>query len=151
MFKYGTLPLIEELVRSFEAASIAREDWRHAEHLVVALYYCANLGPEDSHAKMRAGIRNLLSNGFGIGPDEEDPYHETLTAFWMLAVGHFLARHSGKPIGEIAEKLVGTLDKDYPLRFYVRERLFSGEARKTFISPEHPFPWAEETACDSYS
>lgn len=144
MFRYSTLPLIEALVNSFESASISREDWRHAEHLVVALYYSATLDAESAHIRMRDGIRNLLLNGFGIGPDEEDPFHETLTAFWMQAVGYFLELHPDEPIGETAENLVDALGKDYPLKFYERERLLSDEARRSFIPPDRLFPWVAQ-------
>ena len=35
MPKYTTNEEIEELINKFESAEIAREDWRHAEHLTV--------------------------------------------------------------------------------------------------------------------
>jgi len=38
---------IVDVVRRFEDGSIGRDEWKHAEHLTVALYYLTNdgLGP----------------------------------------------------------------------------------------------------------
>lgn len=33
---------ILEIVRAFESATISRSDWKHREHLIVALYYVSN-------------------------------------------------------------------------------------------------------------
>ena len=124
---------IGELVRSFEDATISREDWRHAEHLVVALYYLNGNDIETATRKMRDGIFNLLRNGFAVDLTKEMPYHETLTVFWMRTVAAFSRSKNGGGLLEKANELVRTYDKDYPLRFYTREFLFSDQARAAFV------------------
>ena len=62
--KYTSESDVIELVRSFEDASIARGEWKHAEHLVVALYYLTRHDFETAYAKMLDGILNLLVKGF---------------------------------------------------------------------------------------
>jgi hypothetical protein len=135
MFKYDTPEKIEALVRSFEDHTVSRDDWRHAEHLIVALYYVTRYDLDTATGRMRTGIHNLLTKGFGIDLNVEMPYHETLTVFWMQTVLAFsmAERHTSLP--ELAERLVKRFDKDYPLKFYDRDVLFSDAARKTFIDP----------------
>jgi hypothetical protein len=124
------------IIRSFEDATIARGVWRHAEHLVVALYYLQTNDRETAYRKMKDGIFNLLRKGFGLDLSKEMPYHETLTVFWLDTVAGFLADSPELSHLQKANRLVERFDKDYPLRFYSRERLFSPEAREVFVEPD---------------
>lgn len=134
--KYENESEIFDLVRSFETAAISREEWRHAEHLVVALYYLTQHDVTTATEKMRSGIFNLLSKGFGVDLEKEMPYHETLTIFWMRTVFAFSLVKSDLSLTEMANEVVEAFDKDYPLRYYSREFLFSDEARAKFVSPD---------------
>lgn len=134
--KYRDETEIIKLVRSFENATVTRDEWRHAEHLVVALYYVTHHDLETATTRMRDGIINLLRNGFKVDLSKEMPYHETLTVFWMRTVLGFSLQRNGSALVDSANSLVSEFDKDYPLRFYSRERLFSDEARATFIDPD---------------
>jgi hypothetical protein len=135
--KYKDDAEIEKLVASFEDASIARGVWKHAEHLVVALYYVNSCGDiEVATNKMREGLFNLLTDGFKVDLSKEMPYHETLTVFWMKTVDEFSRSRNGMPLHEKANNLIEAFDKDYPLNFYTREYLFSDEARARFVEPD---------------
>jgi len=123
---------IRDVVRGFEDATIARDKWKHAEHLTVALHYLSLNDIETATAKMRAGIFRLLE-AFGVDRSKEDPYHETLTVFWMRTVADFSASKNGASLLNKANELVAMYDKDYPLKFYSREYLFSDEARARFV------------------
>lgn len=136
MKKYSTEEEIADLVRSFEEATVSRDDWKHAEHLVVALYYLSHHDREIAYAKMRSGIHNLLVKGFGLDLTDEMPYHETITVFWMRTVASFLAGSNGSSLPDKVAEMVGRFDKDYPLRFYSRELLFSDEARSSFVEAD---------------
>lgn len=127
---------IEILVRSFEDATIDRDAWKHAEHLTVALYYLSHHDIETATDKMRSGIFKLLTNGFGVDLAKEIPYHETLTVFWMRTVADFNGSKNGASFVDKANELVAKYDKDYPLRYYSREFLFSDEARAAFVEPD---------------
>ena len=127
---------ILELVRSFEEATISRDDWRHREHLVVALYYLTRHDLETATGRMRDGIFNLLRKAFNVDLAKEMPYHETLTVFWMRAVAEYNASKNGASLVDKANEVAAAYDKDHPLRFYSRERLFSDEARATFVEPD---------------
>jgi len=143
--KYETEKDVVELVREFEAATIPRDEWRHAEHLVVALYYVSHNDVETAIAKMRSGILNLLSQGFKVDLTKEMPYHETITAFWVLTVATFHAASNGNPIDRKIGEMTKSFDKDYPLKFYSRELLFSDRARAEFVTGDlddyQTLPW----------
>lgn len=129
--KYTNETEILNLVESFENGTISRTDWKHAEHLAVGLFYVWNNDFDTALTKMRHGIFNLL-NAFGIDRTKEDPYHETLTHFWIKLLDE--NKDTKKSLPENCHKIIEKFDKDYPLKFYSRELLFSDKARKEFIN-----------------
>jgi hypothetical protein len=130
---YKTEDEILSLVRSFEDATIARDAWKHREHLIVALYYVSHHDLPTAFKKMRSGILNLLAKGFGVDLSKEMPYHETMTLFWMRTMDEFNRSKIEATLVEKAREAGEKFDKDYPLRFYSREVLFSDEARRRFV------------------
>ncbi|MEP7214116.1 MAG: hypothetical protein ABI791_13635 [Acidobacteriota bacterium] len=133
MSKYNSDNEIIDLVEKFESATIARDDWHHAEHLTVALYYLSHHDIDTATAKMRDGIFNLLTNGFSVDLTKEMPYHETLTVFWMRTLAGYLENANSLPLSAKANEAVEKYDKDFPLRFYSREFLFSDAARAKYM------------------
>ena len=125
-----------ELVRKFEDATISREEWKHPEHLIVALFYVSQYDVESAIKKMRSGILNLLAKGFGVDLNKEMPYHETITVFWIRSVAAFNAASKGKPLGEKIDEMVALFDKDYLLSFYSRELIFSDRARTSWVEAD---------------
>jgi hypothetical protein len=135
MKKYQTEKEISDVVHAFERGTISRNDWKHAEHLTVALYYLSRRDFDAAYTKMREGIFSLLRQ-FGVDFSKEMPYHETITVFWLKPVEECRQTRNENLIAEIYNEIIEKFDKDYPLKFYTRERLFSDEARKTFIAPD---------------
>lgn len=140
--RYSSNKEIIGLVKAFEDAKVSRDKWKHAEHLVVALHYVNVHTLGDAIERMRERLLNLLTNGFEVDLTKEMPYHETLTVFWMQTVERFSREHPELSLVEKANSLIEKFDKDYPLRFYSRDRLFSEEARAKFI--EHDLRFERE-------
>lgn len=132
MIEYKTHAVIEALVEAFETGTVSRDAWKHAEHLIVALYYVERHDLETATAKMRDGIFNLLK-AFEVDLTKEMPYHETMTVFWMRTVADFNASKNGTSTVEKVREMVAVFDKEYPMRFYSRELLFSDEAKVRFV------------------
>ena len=132
MKKYFSESEITDLIFAFESRTISEEAWRHAEHLTVALFYLSNHDFETALTKMRDGIFNLLKS-FGVDLTKEMPYHETMTVFWMRTVDDFRRSKTDCSLLEIHNELVERFDKNYPLKFYSRELLFSDKARTEFV------------------
>ena len=132
---YKTEKVILNLIESFENGTVAEKDWRHAEHLIVALYYLTQFDMETATNKMRFGIFNLLKS-FGIDLTKMMPYHETLTIFWMRTVDDFRRSKNSNSVVDIGNELIKTFDKDFPFKFYSRELLFSDKARAKFVESD---------------
>jgi hypothetical protein len=131
--KYTTETELLTVVESFENGTILREDWGHPEHLIVAFHYATDNDFETAITKMRSGIINLLK-AFEVDLSKEMPYHETMTVFWMRTVFDFANSKKGCSIVETCDEMIEKFDKNYPLKFYSREFLFSDEARKNFVT-----------------
>jgi hypothetical protein len=137
--KYNNEAEIYDLLESFEAGTIVRDEWKHAEHLVVALCYLREDTLDGATAKMREGILNLL-RAFGVDLEKEMPYHETITVFWMRTAYAYMLMNEELSFVEKANGLCELYDKDHPLKFYSRELLFSDRARAEYVEPDlRPF------------
>ncbi len=74
---------------------------------------------------------------------DTEGYHETITRSFLHGVRLFLAKPTrATPLHELVNELLLSPmgRRDWPLRFYSRERLFSVEARRTFVAPDLPAP-----------
>ncbi len=130
--RYKTETEITIIIESFENRTISRDAWKHAEHLTVALHYATNHNYATAYDKMKSGIFKLLDS-FGVDLSKEMPYHETLTIFWLKTVFAFVDAEKRGSILSSANELIEKYDKDYPMKFYSRELLFSLAARAKFV------------------
>jgi hypothetical protein len=124
---------IESFMKDFEDGSLPKSEWTHAKHLVMALWYLRRHNRDDATRLVRDGIqRHNESQGNRTG------YHETITLAWVAVIERFLGtRDLDVPMSVLARELLGQCgDKDYLLRFYSRERLFSDEARACWVPPD---------------
>ena len=87
---YKSADEIHTLVTAFEACSFHPSEFRHYQHLTVALWYVWHLSPEEAILKMTTGIRRLAEAYGRMG------YHETITLFWLRLVSNFVAEHRGE-------------------------------------------------------
>jgi hypothetical protein len=70
---------------------------------------------------------------------DSEGYHETITRVFLHGVRLFLTEaNKGEPLHELVNELLLSPmgRRDWPLRFYTPERLFSVEARRAFIPPD---------------
>jgi hypothetical protein len=75
---------------------------------------------------------------------DSEGYHETITRLFLDGVRQFVAQADATgPLHDLVNQLLlsPTGQRDWPLRFYSRERLFSVEARRHFVDPDlEPLP-----------
>ena len=121
-----------ELTRALERGEIPNEDFRHASHLHVAWVYLAESSSmKQATNKMRETLRR-----FAAAAGNPQKYHETIALFWV----HLLARVRAVSRAERLEELVYAnpqmLEKNFPLDYYSAERLFSDEARVSWMEPD---------------
>jgi hypothetical protein len=70
---------------------------------------------------------------------DTEGYHETITRVFLHGVRLFLSEADPhEPVHELVNELLLTPmgRRDWPLRFYSPERLFSVEARRKFVPPD---------------
>ncbi len=128
---------IRDLVAAFERCELPRVAWTHRAHLVTALWYLVHHGPAEGGERVRTGIKRFNAAN-GVAQTRDGGYHETITCFYLWAVGrHLRDAPRGASIADLANTLVAAWgDKNRPLEYYSRERLFSWEARTRWIAPD---------------
>ena len=121
-----------ELARAFERGDIRSADFHHASHLRVAWVYlreCASV-PEAA-ARMTDALQQ-----FAASVGQAQKYHHTLTMFWVLALAGCRSTMHSASADEVLRAHPRLLDKDLPLAFYSRDRLFSDAARLAWVAPD---------------
>jgi hypothetical protein len=135
---YSTTEEVLELVRAFEAGTLARERWTHEAHLVIALWHVSRHPLPRATRLIREGIK-CYNEAHGIRQTPDGGYHETLTLFWIKKVYQFLVaiKHREGLLLTLANELVKHYaEENLPLVYYSRELLFSSEARARWVEPD---------------
>ena len=129
---YKTDDEIHTLVSAFEACSFNPSEFRHYQHLTVALWYVWHLSPNEASVKMTEGIRRLAETYGKMG------YHETITLFWLRIVANFVAGHRANgTLSETANALIDRCnDKDLIGQFYSAELLATDKAKAEWVEPD---------------
>jgi hypothetical protein len=86
MSYYHSESEIENVVRAFEACEIDKTEFKHAQHLTVAVWYVQTLGKNAALDRMRAGLLSFL-NHHGV---DKQKYNETVTMFWIQQIAEKL-------------------------------------------------------------
>ncbi len=128
---------IRDIAESFERCTLAGPAWNHRAHLIVALWQLLHYGQDVGGERVRAGIQRLNAVN-GVPQTPTGGYHETLTRFYLWAVGcHLRGAPEGSSLVDLANTLVSIWgDKSRPLEYYSRDRLFSREARTGWVAPD---------------
>lgn len=123
---------IRLLVKAFENCEVHPADFKHYQHLAVALWYLAQAPYPDASARMRAGIQKLAA-AYG-----KSGYHETITVFWLRMVWDFLAvAPLDESITTLANRLIESYaNKDVIYDYYSAERLNSAAAKTGWVEPD---------------
>jgi hypothetical protein len=120
------------------AATLTRAEWTHEAHLAACLYILAER-PEIVPERDLPGIIRRFNESVGGVNSDTEGYHETITQVYIRAVRGFLARTDpGLPLVEKVNALLKAEEgrRDWPLRFYSAELLFSREARLGRVEPD---------------
>ena len=130
-----------EIVRIGEGLldrTLPRPDWTHEAHLAATTWLLTRRPDIDVDAKLPGLIRAYNLSVGGVNSDTEG-YHETITRLFLHGVRLFLAEADpDEPLHELVNALLLSPmgRRDWPLRFYSAERLFSLEARRKFVPPD---------------
>lgn len=117
--------------------SLPKEAWTHEAHLAT----CAWLHIERPDIDPPRDLPRLIAT-FNVAKggvnDDASGYHETITQAYARGVRLFLARH---PDGSLCDRVNALLAsptgaRDWPLRFWSRDVLFSVAARCGWVEPD---------------
>jgi hypothetical protein len=144
---------IQHLGEGLVARTLPRPEWTHEAHLAATAYLLLTRPDIDLETALPVLIRRYNESVGGVNSDSEG-YHETITRVFLHGVRLSLSEvkgtvaegtvptSSGTVPGESLHVLVNELlhspmgRRDWPLRFYSPELLFSVEARRRFVEPD---------------
>ena len=116
--------------------ALPREVWTHEAHLAACLYLLAERPDIDLDAEI-AGIISRFNESVGGVNDDQGGYHDSITRTYVAGVRRFLRGAEGGLAERVNALLLSPVGRrDYPLRFYSPERLFSVAARRGFVAPD---------------
>ena len=119
-----------ELTRALERGEI--KDFRHASHLHVAwVYLTESSSMQQAANKMRDTLRR-----FAATAGNPEKYHETITLFWIQLLSSAYTATRGGRLEDIVRANPHLLEKNFLLAYYSVERLFSDEARSSWVEPD---------------
>ncbi len=120
------------------ARDLPRADWTHEAHLAATIYLLTRRPDVDLDKRLRSIISGY-NESVGGENDDTQGYHETITRVFLHGVRLFLAEADpDEPLHELVNELLLSPmgRRDWPLRFYSAERLFSVDARRKFVTPD---------------
>ena len=119
-----------ELTRALERFEL--KDFHHASHLHVAwVYLTESSSVQQAARKMRNTLRR-----FAAAAGKPEKYHETITLFWVHLLSRAHAAGRAERLEDIVHANPQLLEKNFPLAYYSPERLFSYEARTSWVEPD---------------
>lgn len=135
---FGGAEEIREIGLGLLGSSLPREKWTHEAHLAACTWILSERRDIDAARDMPDIIRRYNEAVGGVNDDHQG-YHETITQIYILAVRAHIGE-MGAQTGLL--QLVNSLllsprgQRDFPLRHYTRDLLFSVAARKQFLPPD---------------
>ena len=120
------------------ACSLTRPEWTHEAHLAACLWLVRER-PDICTENALPDIIRRFNEAVGGVNDDHNGYHETITQAFIIGVRLHLAERPGnEPLHASVNALFASPmgKRDWPFRFYSRERLFSVAARRGYLTPD---------------
>ena len=119
------------------ACTLPREAWTHEAHLGACLWLLSERPDIDIDAEI-AGIIRRFNESVGGVTDDTQGYHDSITRAYVAGVRLFLSDTAETGLAARVNALLRSDigRRDWPLRFYSRELLFSVPARRGFVEPD---------------
>jgi len=129
----------DTLVAAFLAKTLPKPEWTHVAHLRVGLWHVRRFGEIGALTALRERIP-AYNEAVGTANTDSSGYHETLTVFYVRLIADFLERVGAAADGadeDLEARLIADCGaRKLPLEYYSRDRLFSVEARRGWVTPD---------------
>jgi hypothetical protein len=122
----------------FLARNLPREEWTHEAHLAATTYLLLRHPEIDLDTELPGLVRRYNESVGGVNTDTEG-YHDTITRVFLHGIRLFLSEADRNvPLDDLVDGLLLSPmgHRDWPFRFYSRDRLFSLDARRAFVAPD---------------
>jgi hypothetical protein len=128
---------IRSIGEAMLACTLPKEAWTHEAHLSTCLWLLIERPDIDLDRALGDLIRRYNLSVGGVN-DSQNGYHETITRAFLMGTRRFLERSAGLDLLTAVNGLLAALEgkRDWPLRFYSRDRLFTPDARLAFVEPD---------------
>jgi hypothetical protein len=119
------------------ACTLPREAWTHEAHLAACLWLLAERPDIDVDAEIAGLIRRFNESVGGVNDDTQG-YHDSITRAYVAGVRLFLSETAAAGLAARVNALLRSEmgRRDWPLRFYSRDLLFSVAARRGFVEAD---------------
>lgn len=131
---FGSDEEVLNVVNRFESCELAPSQFKHREHLTVALCCLLRLSDGEALERMRQSLFRFI-RAHGIDPGL---YNETLTVFWLKRVRAFVKADGGqRTLAELANALAEECcDSRIVYEYYSKAVVDSEEAKKGWVEPD---------------
>jgi hypothetical protein len=127
---------LEAIVRGFEDCTLPDAEFKHAQHLMVALSYLqrSRLTAPEATTRMRGALYRFLDHYAG----DRQAYNETITLFWIKLVSSFLEKTDrARPVADIFNEILEAFgNSNLMYDYFSREHLLSKEAKEAWVEPD---------------
>jgi hypothetical protein len=139
---------IRRVGEGFLACTLPKPEWTHEAHISTTSWILLERPDILPERDLPGLIRRYNESVGGVNSDTEG-YHETITQLFIRTLRAALAGGEGRGLAERVNAVLLAPEgrRDWPLRFYSAELLFSKEARLGWAEPDLPaLPRLQSTA-----
>lgn len=128
---------IRRVGEGFLARTLPRAEWTHEAHISTTCWLILER-PEIVPERDLPGLIRRYNESVGGVNDATQGYHETITQLFIRTLKRALAAGEGRGLAERVNAILLAPEgrRDWPMRFYSRERLFSKQARLSWVEPD---------------
>lgn len=119
------------------ARTLPKEEWTHEAHLASFLWLMLERPEIDLERDVREIISRYNEATGGVNSDTAG-YHDTITHCFLIGIRAHVAKKTKAALATRVNALLMSPEgeREWPLRFYSRELLFSVRARRSFVPPD---------------
>jgi hypothetical protein len=128
---------IRRVGEGFLARTLPKPEWTHEAHISTTSWLILERPDILPERDLPYLIRRYNESVGGVNSDSEG-YHETITQVFIRTLRLALAQSEGQGLYARVNAVLLAPEgrRDWPLRFYSRELLFSKEARLGWVEPD---------------
>ena len=117
--------------------TLPKAEWTHEAHISTTCWLLLERPDIVPERDLPDLIRRYNESVGGVNSDTEG-YHETITRLFIRTLRSALAKREGEGLAAGVNAILASPEgrRDWPLRFYSRDLLFSKEARLGWVEPD---------------